>query len=914
MNRLFTLLTLLFLTFIGKAQLSSDPEFPIATDAVNLTFDATGTALEGYAGTIYAHTGVTTAAGQWKNVIGTWGDNDSQPALTSAGTDIYTLSISPSIYSYYGLTEGTSLTELCFVFRSADAATQTSDLFIDVYENVLSVRLNSPEQNTILLLGNSLNIDIASNLATNTELYINDIKIEESTTGAISYDWTPDSKGNYTLKAVALDASSSITDSVHVLVYEDSPSAELPAGVHKGINYISDTEVTLVLYAPEKDNVILLGDFNDWILAEEYIMHKTADETNYWITLEDLTPGEEYAFQYLIDGEILIADPYTEKILDPWNDSYISESTYPNLKEYPTGKTTEIASVFQTAQEEYAWEVTDFSMPDADNLVIYELHIRDFVADHRYRTIADTLDYLERLGVNALELMPVNEFEGNSSWGYNPSFYFAPDKYYGPKDDLKYLIDECHKRGIAVILDMVLNHSFYQSPFVRMYFDEENDRPAANNPWYNATSPNTTYSWGADFNHESAQTKELVDSVNSFWMSEYKVDGFRFDFTKGFTQTAGDGWDYDLSRIIILQRMAREIWDRNEDAFISFEHLAADKEEQTLANYGIYLWGNMNYSYLEGAMGYNESSKSDFSNISYQEREWNDPHLVGYMESHDEERLMYKVRNYGDSDGDYNTRAKYTALGRAALAANFFLPVPGPKMIWQFGELGYEHSINECTDGSIDEDCRTAEKPLPWDDVDDNGRQRLYQIYAKLAQLKNSEAAFSTTDYSLDFASAFKTIHLNHSDMNVVILGNFDVVSQSADVSFPTTGTWYEYYSGDSYTVETNTVNISLEAGEYRMYTTKQLETPDLPSGLSPNERGSSSLLLYPNPVQDKLWLESQETATQVTIYNTMGALAHTQDFDLTEGINISHLPNGLYLLQLETQSGTVQQTKFFKQ
>ena len=98
--------------------------------------------------------------------------------------------------------------------------------------------------------------------------------------------------------------------------------------------------------------------------------------------------------------------------------------------------------------------------------------LRDFLAAHDWNTLTDTLDYFTELGINAIELMPVSEFEGNESWGYNPSFYFAADKYYGPASDLKVFIDSCHGQGIAVILDMVLNHSYGQSPLVQLYFDE----------------------------------------------------------------------------------------------------------------------------------------------------------------------------------------------------------------------------------------------------------------------------------------------------------------------------------------------------------------------------------------------------------------------------------------------------------
>jgi 1,4-alpha-glucan branching enzyme len=139
-------------------------------------------------------------------------------------------------------------------------------------------------------------------------------------------------------------------------------------------------------------------------------MKRTPDGQRYWLEISGLEPGKEYVYQYLVDGALRITDPYAHKILDPWNDGYISNTTYPGLIPYPTGKTTGIAGVFQTAREPYNWEVTNFTPPNPADLVIYELHIRDFVATRDIKTVIDTLDYLEKLGVNAIELMPISGF------------------------------------------------------------------------------------------------------------------------------------------------------------------------------------------------------------------------------------------------------------------------------------------------------------------------------------------------------------------------------------------------------------------------------------------------------------------------------------------------------------------------
>jgi hypothetical protein len=178
-------------------------------------------------------------------------------------------------------------------------------------------------------------------------------------------------------------------------------------------------------------------------------------------------------------------------------------------------------------------------------------------------------------------------------------------------------------------MDLVLNHAFGQSPFVQLYLDyygTDQIVMKSPNPWFNVISPNPVYKWGADFNHESSATQKLVDRVTSYWMTEYKIDGFRFDFTKGFTNTPGDGSSYDAARISILQRMADKIWQVNPAAYVILEHFAPNGEEKILAEYGMMLWGNMNYQYTEAVMGFT----SDLTYATPQSRGWSQPNLVSY--------------------------------------------------------------------------------------------------------------------------------------------------------------------------------------------------------------------------------------------------------------------------------------------
>lgn len=919
MKKLFSVFLsgLLFLSFSGRAQIiTSDPALPTENDAVLIYYDATlGTGgLQDYTGDVYAHTGVltsnSTGTTDWKYVKTGWGENSDATKLTRVSTNLYSLDISPSIREYYGVAEGDTVTHLAFVFRSEDSGLQGkddggTDIFLEVYEEGLSVSIIQPDKNQVLDPGAIFSFEAASSQTSQMSLFLGDLLVKNVTGTELLHIFNLGISGDYWIKVTAEADGSLVADSVFVHVKETEVTGSVPAGLLDGINYIDDETVTLVLYAPYKNDVFVIGEASNWMPGSASRMIHDVAADRFWLTIDDLIPGEEYAFQYLIDGDLIVPDAYTEITLDP-NDKWIPEETYPGLKPYPGGKTSGICSVLQPGKSPYQWQENSFEAPAKENLVIYELLVRDFVAKHDWRTLIDTLDYLDQLGVNAIELMPVNEFEGNESWGYNPSFYFAADKYYGPADDLKAFIDACHSRGIAVLIDLVLNHSFDQSPLAQMYFS--NGKPTAQNPWYNVNSPNQVFEWGNDFDHESQATKDFMDRVNLYWLDSFRVDGFRFDFTKGFTNTPGDGWAFDQSRINILKRMSDVIWAANPEAYVILEHLTDNSEETILSDYGIMLWGNMNYNYNEATMAYHDNSKSNFGGISYKSRGWSDPHLVGYMESHDEERLMFKNRAFGDSYGDYNIQELGTALRRQQMAGAFFFTVPGPKMLWQFGELGYDYSINHCPDGSIDEECRVSNKPIRWDYQDIPARRELYNVWSALINLRMSEEAFLSDDFKIHAGSIVKRIEINHSSMDVRIIGNFGVEEMGVDPNFSQTGRWYDFFSGDSIEVSNINENISLKPGEYRVYTTKKLTTPDFPVEIpAVEEEVKQGLQIWPNPVIDQAFLEALPLESQLRVFDISGRVVLNLRLEAYENqIDLSHLNPGIYLLSLSSKEGTV--------
>jgi len=893
------------------------PVYPTDLDSTTVIYDATkgNAGLVGATPPIYAHTGVitnlSTSGSDWKYVLAAWTVNLPKAQMTPLGNNLYQIVLKPSIRAFYGVPQGEIIKKLAFVFRNSDGSkvgkeANGGDIFGDVYPAVTSVNITLPVSKDLYLKQSTpIPVKATSPLADSMFIYVNHILKKKVGGNIITDTIQADNFGtNWTkhyVRVCAKNDTAAVADSFAYTVIPDPTLTALPPGTVDGINYINDTTVVLSLFAPHKTNCFAIGDFNNWQIGESWYMNETPDSLRYWIQISHLTPQREYIYEYLVDGTLAVGDPYADKVSDP-EDVNISASTYPGLLSYPTGKASGVATVFQTAQVPYAWDTATFTPPKVTDLVIYELLIRDFTALHTYQSVIDTLNYLKNLGINAIELMPVMEFEGNSSWGYNPDYMFAPDKYYGTKNKLKQLVEAAHAKGMAVILDIVLNHQFGESPMVRMYWDDINGRPAANSPWFNPI-PKHPYNVGYDFNHESDATRSYCERVFKYWLTEYHVDGYRLDLSKGFTQTNTYPnnvtlWgQYDASRIAILTNYNNVMRTVKPDAFVILEHFADNSEETVLSSRGMLLWGNLNYNYNEASMGFNTGTVSDLSWISYKARGWADPHVVGYMESHDEERMMYRNVTTGNiSQSTYNLRDTTNALKRMAEAAAFFYTIPGPKMLWQFGELGYDYTINY----PCGNDCRLSPKPVRWDYFQQWRRNYLYNTVASLADLKKNNDIFETTDYTISLTGPMKRINLNGNLMNMTIVGNFDVVQGTVNPEFQKTGTWYDFFSGDSISVANATSPLTLKAGEFHLYTTVKLQKP-LFTAIDENPgtgmQKTLRAIIFPNPTAGEIHIESAFAISGMEIFDLTGH--RILEWKGVKTADVSNLTNGLYLLRI---------------
>ncbi len=921
---------------LTKAQLlTSTPTFPKDTGTVSIVMDASlgNKGLMNYSNPddVYVHIGaitnLSTSASDWKHIK--WSNfnaPDASVKATSLGNNKYRYTIN-GIRTFFNLAANETIQKIAILFRNGNGTVvqrnaDGSDMYIPVYTEDFAGKFLQPSFEPKFIpvaetitkdIGDLLDVTYVVNHPSTIRIFFNGVNVEEVTgNNIINKKISITTPGNQEVIVNAIYNGITLRDTIKFFVAAAATEAALPAGVRDGINYEpGDTSVTLVLYAPGKARVAVIGDFNNWTERNEYQMNKTPDGNRFWLRIKGLTPGTEYGFQYLVSSTLRVPDPYTEKVLDPDNDKFIEASTYPNLKAYPTGKTTGIVSIIQTAKPAFTWQVPNFSRPDKRGLVIYELLLRDFVAAHDWKTLKDTLSYFKSLGVNAIQLMPVNEFEGNLSWGYNSSFYFAPDKYYGTDVSMKQFIDECHKNGIAVIMDIALNHSFSQSPMVQLYWDAANSRPAPSNPWFNPVAKHA-YNVGYDMNHESAATNYFVSRVVEHWLTEYKIDGFRFDLSKGFTQkqtcdangnncNEGAMAAYDASRVAIWKKYYDSVQLKSNGSYVILEHFADNSEEKELAAYGMMFWGNLNYNFNEATMGY--PANSNLSGGLYTQRGWDQPHLVGYMESHDEERIQYKNSNFGAVSGSYNVKDLATGLRRNEMAAAFLFGMPGPKMIWQFGEVGYDFSINYCTNGTVNNSCRLDNKPIRWDYMNVFARKRLHDAYAgmlKLRQHPSYNKVFISGNVTSKMDVGFKWLKLTTDTSSMVTIGNFDVVASTGVVSFPQTGTWYDYFTGQTINVAELTQTITLQPGEYHVYLNRNITNVLTPVSDVVYQRENTKLTVYPNPVKAGSMVEYQLPANGNVVFTLTNAIGQR-----VGGVVSKYQAKGNYKMDIRTMIPT---------
>ena len=886
---------------------------------------------------------------------GAWTASSETNRLTyNSGSDTYTISFVP--LTFYG--NPASIGKIGFLVKAKDGSNkQTNDNIFNV--GAFQMTLSAPVENSFTIVSTSTNASVvASNTggAASYTLKANGVTVNGPTSTTF-FTAGPLVSQNTIFTLECTQGATTITKKFSYLFNPGTISTALPNGLVDGINYntTDPTKATLVLNAPFKDFVYVAGSFNNWQPTSAYAMKKDPTTGKFWLEITGLTAGQVYTYQYWVcdvtnrpansPAVVKTADPFSTLVLSPFDDPEIqSLGVFPNLPAYPVGQEREV-TVLQTGPNTlftYNWSsaTTNFVKPNKKDLVFYELLIRDFDANRTYQDLINKIDYFKNLKINAIKIMPVMEFEGNMSWGYNTVFHMALDKRYGPPTKLKEFVDLCHQNGIAVVLDLALNHVFGRSPLERMWMlDTDGDgwanstgyRVSTENPYINQDAMHS-YSVGSDLNH-FREPDNLTNTYSvrtiQYWINEFKIDGYRWDLTKGFTNqcppNVSGGQDactngYRSDRVAKMKWYADRQWEADPNSLVIFEHLGTGgsyDEEVEWANYlrsgdtkGIMQWRKMTDPYAN-------LLKGNFADITGVADATN--RFVGYAESHDEERVVYKALNDSGANQTFGNLAKVHQR-LSAMGSVLFL-VPGPKMIWHFGDLGWDRSLWTCNAGNVsfsNPDCKLDTKPQPqWTEnwLSDTNRSTVYNNWAKMINLKKTEDVFENGQYAwnlnvigsprLDvYTSTSQTASLSY----VFVRTNFSDNTLNTSGGFPFTGTWYNLMDNSTINVTSTSQSISIESGGFRVYGNKQ-------STLSSEDFNAlNSQSLFPNPTNGLFTINGQ--VSKVQIYSITGQLvksfnnipAESYQFDINE------LNRGVYLVKAFDANNSTKTMKIIKQ
>ena len=783
MKKLFSLLAVwvLALTTAASGQIVETRPAPLQQSSKDVVVvyhsDRGNGGLKGFTGDMYAHIGVITdkSNGQWVYAPAKWGDNSEKYKLTPKGNDTWELAIG-DIRTYFGITDATETVEkLAMVFRSADTKkegkTETGgDIFVDVNPDGFVLDVNSTAS-SVLLSPTKATVNATTTEEADITITLDGIKVASKKGTTLSAEISLSERRTYKVIVTADNGKETLTSELTFLVAPQAVKADYPGGVPQQGAVEADGKTRFCIAAPGKENVIIVGSWDNYSPNDASVM-KYQDYNGYryfWAEVEGLEKGKNYCYYYLVDGTKKVGDPYARLVLDPYSDKWLDKLPE-GCPAYPYDRFDDtMLAVYNSDIDNYDWQYNDaYSIPDHDKLIIYELLVRDFdganrTADGTFDNVSHRLLYLKELGVNAIELMPVMEFNGNNSWGYNTNFYMAPDKAYGSPADLRALIDNIHRHGMAVILDIVFNQSDGLHPWYQMY-------DIKNNPFYNEKAPHD-YSVLNDWNQSNPLVEQHWADVIRYWMTAYNVDGFRFDLVKGLGDNdsySGGTEAYNKSRVDRMTRLHAVITSVKPDGIHINEHLAGAKEETEMAADGQLQWANMSNASCQTAMGYIQ--QSDMSAF-YAPRHGSRPYgsTVSYAESHDEERMGYKQTQWGATDdvkADEEVRSQ-----RLGMVAALMLMTPGNHMIWQFGELGADQTTKN-TDGGNNTDPKT----VLWGRLENGNWANLLQTYTNLNWIRRLNPALFSADTQVDMSyngwTNGRHIRLTAGNQELLLLAN----------------------------------------------------------------------------------------------------------------------------------------------
>jgi 1,4-alpha-glucan branching enzyme len=534
------------------------------------------------------------------------------------------------------------------------------------------------------------------------------------------------------------------------------------------------------LFAPYNKEAAVIGSFSDW---QAIAMKKGKD--GYFRTKVELEDGKyEYKFRVRSLSWFLEPDAWVD-LIDPYAVSIIPETQNGRI----------MIKDGAAIVDDYVWMHDDKFLPPNHELVIYELHVGDFSGGEddpnirgKYQDVIDKLDYLVDLGINAIELMPVNENPGDYSWGYSPQHFFAAESNYGSTYELKHLIDECHGKGIRVILDGIYNHSNTECPLTQIDHDY----------WYHHSPTDPDNSWGPEFNYEKYDEhldvkpawKFVGDNVK-FWISEYHIDGIRYDATKQID-------NYDFFHWIVNQ--TRE--HAGIKPFINIaEHIPEDPSISSPDGPMDSCW---HYSFYANVVEHICGDRYDPEEL----KNTLDckgggfigaTNVVNYLSNHDHQRIMVELGNRGI--------VGEAAFKRVKLGATLLMTAVGIPMLWMGQEFGDYNPL------------RQEASKIDWTLLAGEQNQDLFAYYHGLIDLRKHNHALYTEN--IEFFHEDQELKViaytrwNDEGSRVVVVANFSdqYLADYTVPDFPADGSWHEWTG--NYDLEASDRQITIDLPEY---------------------------------------------------------------------------------------------------
>ena len=707
-----------------------------------------------------------------------------------------------------------------------------------------------PDSNATL--ASPIPVTVTAENATSLEIWNAGDSLFQTSSSSLSETWEPNMNtfGAQYIGCKAINPAGRVSFKIQPLFILPSIVKEpVPQNVKDGVN-MAGNEITFALHAPGKNYVALKGSFNSEFPQGELM--KSSGDTLWWLT--KTIPDGEYSYQYSINGNRLIADPWSKDI--EWIDPQTCEESW----NASLAKTT-----FVVGSDPFPWTDSEYEKPGLKDLIIYEMHPGDFSGDPQnpgtfnYLTQKVAEGYFNDLGVTAIELMPINEFEGSVSWGYNPSYHMAPESSYGTPEELKLLVDTCHRQGIAVIFDVVFNHAWGSSALWQLN-ETDDGHDIQNDYYFNGVSQ-----WGNKLEHwrevngKKYRTWKYISEVLRTWIEDYHIDGFRYDVSHGV------GWDHTN-----MQGMAyyvKYVHDLDPTAYNICEDFP-----------GGATWTNINRSpdadagwhadfhwRMKDVLVSNLKIFGEIKNVIDLDGYTDYTGLINYTVSHDERRLMYELASAG----------RDAALMRTKMGTSVLMTSVGIPMLFNGQEFAQNTSNRNQSGNPIPE-------PLQWNNLSTDWGQDMFEHYKRLIWLRKNRNVLRSPFMDIKIASNVNRSLVywrNNANEKVVVAGNFNSSKKSLDIPFPANGEWYEFVRDDTFMVADSVITVSMDPTEVKVFLNFK-DWDSLPTSLKqlndPSQRVETYSLHqnYPNPFNPETVIRfsiADNNYVSLEIYNMLG-------------------------------------------